>query len=301
MTMSTAKIPGAGAAVPITRPDGRVVAHEISQAAAAAKAMPVIAGHRPSGLSPMELAMAASIDHFTSCVHAIDHMSAGRWRSVGPTDRTRRKLMSVATLASCESTRGEWSRMRVRALVIATLALAAACGRDEYCMPAGFAARCAGPATGTATVTAPARYGATTSVHASGGTCLGPDGTCSVPPPINVMASFVESFNDGNSLGLTVRLPAREGPATYAVSPSSTDLTIEIAGVDAALTGWGYVALLPRSGNIVVEHLTTAAFRATFDMEWETPDHEVFAITSGRVENAGCELVSYPASCQPYD
>jgi len=188
-----------------------------------------------------------------------------------------------------------------RFLVIATLALAAACGRDEYCTPAGSAARCAGPATGTATVTAPARYGMTTSVRASGGTCLGSDGTCSEPPPISVTASFVESFNDQDSLGLLVRLPAREGPATYAVSPSSTDLTIDIAGVDAELKGWGFATLIPRSGNIVVEHLTTDAFRATFDMEWETPDHEVFSITSGRVENAGCVLFSYPESCQPYD
>lgn len=192
-------------------------------------------------------------------------------------------------------------RVGMRGLVIATLVLAAACGRDEYCSPGAYAARCAGPATGTATVTAPARYGMTTSVRARGGTCIGPDGTCSVPPPILVTASFVESYNGGDSFGLTVRVPAREGPATYAVSPSSTDLTIDVAGVDAELKGWGFAALIPRSGNIVVEYLAADAFRATFDMEWETPDHEVFSITNGRIEYAGCEAVWYPEQCHPYD
>jgi hypothetical protein len=119
---------------------------------------------------------------------------------------------------------------------------------------------------------------------------------------MQVTASFTESFTpDHDTLALGFRLPAREGPATYAVSPSGSDLMIEIAGVDVDMKGYGFAALVPLSGNIVVEHLTTDAFRATFDMEWETPDHEVFSITSGRVENAGCELFSYPESCHPYD
>jgi len=186
----------------------------------------------------------------------------------------------------------------MRALLIATFTLAAACRRDEYCSPAGTGVRCNGPATGTATVSAPARYGTPRSVRAAGGTCLGQDGTCSARPPIIVSAAFVAGWD---SLGILLTLPAREGPATYVVSSSSSDVVFDQASFDVDLNGSDFVPLTPLSGAIVVELLTTDAFRATFDMELETPDHQLISITGGRVENAGCETFAYPAECHPFD
>jgi len=184
----------------------------------------------------------------------------------------------------------------MRALVITILALVAGC-RDEYCSAGGTGGRCNGPNSGTATVTGPAQYGAFKSVRAGAGSCLGLDGTCSVRPPISVTAEFVD-FN--TALGVLLTLPAREGSATYPVSRSSTDVVFDQAFFDADLNDPDIVLLMPLSGSVVVEHLTADGFRATLDMQMETPDHEVFSI-SAKVETAGCELFSYPGECHAYD
>ncbi len=106
----------------------------------------------------------------------------------------------------------------MRAVVIASLMLVAACRRDEYCSPGGVATRCNEP-TKTVTVTAPTRFGAPRSVRSGCGPCLGPDGTCSVRPMISASASY--GVVDGDTLEVMLSLPAREGPASYAFSPSN--------------------------------------------------------------------------------
>src|SRR6266540_174150 len=175
--------------------------------------------------------------------------------------------------------------------------LVAACRRDEYCSPGGVATRCNEP-TKTVTVTAPTRFGAPRSVRSGCGPCLGPDGTCSVRPMIRASAAY--GVVDGDTLEVMLSLPAREGPASYAFSPSNPDLEFVLSSVDPDLNGYDFVPLTPVSGTIVVEHLTPDAFTVNFDLQLETSDHEAFSIDS-HCEIAGCELFSYPAECHPYD
>jgi hypothetical protein len=141
------------------------------------------------------------------------------------------------------------------------------------------------------------------SVFVYGLPCLGPDGTCSVRPLIDVVASLGDIMD---SLRVQVTLPVREGPATYPVSSSSSDVaivqaTFDLAASEKGLTGSTIDTLTPLSGTVVVEHLTTDAFRATFDMRLETSDHQLFSVAEGRVESDGCEVYVIPAECHPFD
>jgi hypothetical protein len=185
----------------------------------------------------------------------------------------------------------------VRTLVIVTCTLLAACGR-EICFPGGQAEQCA-TELGTVNVAAPANY-EPRMVWAGSWTCLAEDGTCSRRPGFNISGSF---SNSGGSFGAKITLPAREGAATYAVPWPNWEGAILEQGYFYYLSdGSEHISLIALSGTVVVEHSTTDAFRATFDVELESPDQRFhFSITGGRVEDAGCRIVPYEPYCQTAD
>jgi hypothetical protein len=153
---------------------------------------------------------------------------------------------------------------------------------------------------GTANIAAPAGY-VPTNVSVFPQTCLAEDGSCSGRPGIGMSVTFND--NSGNSLGFRFTVPAREGAATYAVPAPTWDGAVFQQGTFRHSSDGSEIAPINAlSGTVVVEHSTADAFRATFDLELESPDQRFhFSITGGHAETTGCRIVSYGPHCQVAD
>jgi len=173
---------------------------------------------------------------------------------------------------------------------------AAGCGPPDACWEAHQEAACEQPV-GAATITVPAGYDAASAVLLSGYNCLVADGSCALPPRIIIDALFGDPGEYG--LHIEVSLPAGEGAGTYDLSAPSTPELIVGGQIKVGSAGgpedWAQIARV--SGTIVVEQSTRDAFRASFDMQLETADQQVFAITDGRFELRGCTVVNVAAGC----
>ena len=191
-------------------------------------------------------------------------------------------------------------------LLAGALALLLSGCLPENCWPESRVALCAAQS-GTATVAVPAGFSTPMTSRVGGASCLGPDGTCSVRPSFFVVAIHDQTPSpqpqvpNTYSVLVVATLPVIEGAGTFTL-PSSGPNAVTVAGqVDLGQNGFYLLPLFPLAGTIAVDGSSRDGFHASFDLEVETPDHQVFSATGGTADIGQCHVDVTQAGCSPAD
>jgi len=156
-------------------------------------------------------------------------------------------------------------------------------------------------ATGSATLTSPARFGLPATLsEANGRSCMDASGGCSIGPEVGLG----KSFGTGEyGFGLNIVLPTIQGSASYTLpSPPGEPYVLVSASLGSAISGTiSGTGLHVVSGTIAVAESNPSELRISFEMELELPATlERFSITGGAVTAGGCSI-EQPRVCVGVD
>jgi hypothetical protein len=185
-------------------------------------------------------------------------------------------------------------------LLAGIFAFPSACQREE-CYSESRMVSCPSQV-GTATLAVPAGFLTITTTSVGGASCLAIDGTCSIQPTLLVFAAHDQTPSDQPrpdtyAVAIVATLPVFEGSATFVLPFSGPNSVLITGQVDLDMTGFHLLPLSPLSATIAVEGLSRSGFRASFDIQVETADHQVFSVTGGTAEISGCHVGISPAAC----